>query len=340
MAPEDSAPAAGSASPTSAHPGEPKASGKGRRRRRRSSGSGSNSRTVLLWLAAVVMGVCLIGAPLACGAVHRPIIFIVTGLTAALALLTAGLAFRNQAALKPAIVMVFPILFLAITALQIIPLPWGLRARLDPAGSELLSLAGLSGSQPFSLDPPATYLRLAEAAAALIAGSAAMVLTASRRLRYATLGLVAASGVVGLMVGLGHRAVFEDKIYGLFQHSRGLLVGPFINVNHTAEFLELAAFAALAFAFGRPSRDGQRVWKVIAMMLAAGALSTLSRGSVLALGCGALTWFLLAPKSEEGEPLHRSRFVALILSLVMVMGIALSFGAEGLLDRLDRKSVV
>jgi O-antigen ligase/tetratricopeptide (TPR) repeat protein len=293
---------------------------------------------VLLRLAAVIMGVCLIGAPLACGAVHRPIIFIVTGLAVALAALTAGLAFRNQAALKPAIAMVFPILFLVITALQIIPLPWGLRARLDPAGTELLALAGLSGPQPFSLDPPATYLRFAEAAAALIVGSAAMVLTASRRLRNAAMALVAVSGVVGLMVGLGHRAAFEDKIYGLFQHSRGLLVGPFINVNHTAELLELAAFAALAFAFGRPSRDGQRIWKVIATVLAAGALSTLSRGAVLALGCGALTWFLLAPKSEEGEPLHRSRFVALILGLVTVVGIALSFGAEGLLDRFSENT--
>lgn len=301
MAPEDSAPAVVSASPTSAPSGEPKASGKGRHRRRRNGDSGS--RTLLLRIAAVVMGVCLIGAPLACGAVHRPIIFVVTGLAVLLALLTAALATRGQAALKPHIAMVFPLLFLVIAAAQIIPLPWGLRARLDPAGSDLLALAQLSGAQPFSLDPPATTLRLAEAAAALIVGIAALVLTASRRLRYAATGLVAASGVVALLVGLGHRAAFEDKIYGLFQHSRGLLVGPFINVNHTAEFLELAAFAALAFGFSRQSRDGQRVWKVLATVLAAGALSTLSRGSVLALGCGALTWFLLAPKSEEGEPL-------------------------------------
>jgi hypothetical protein len=63
MAPEDSAPAVVSASPTSAPPGEPRASGKGKRRRRRNGDSGS--RTLLLRIVAVVMGVCLIGAPLA-----------------------------------------------------------------------------------------------------------------------------------------------------------------------------------------------------------------------------------------------------------------------------------
>ena len=77
------------------------------------------------------------------------------------------------------------------TAAAAFPSRSGLRARLDPAGSDLLALAQLSGAQPFSLDPPATYLRLAEAAAALIVGTAALVLTASRRLRYATIGLVA-----------------------------------------------------------------------------------------------------------------------------------------------------
>ena len=338
MAAEDAALLAVAPIPTSGPVGEAQASDEPRRKRRRHRSSGLDSRTVLLWVTAVVLGLAIVGAPLACGAVHRPVIFVVLGLSAALALLTAALSYRSQTGLKPHIAMALPMLFLLVAAVQVIPIPWGLRARLDPAGSELLRLAGLSGPQPFSLDPPVTYLRFAEAAATLIVGTAALVLTASRRLRFAATGLVAASGVIALMVGLGHRAAFEDKIYGMFHYGRGLLVGPFINPNHTAEFLELAAFAALAFAFARPSRDGQRVWKIIAAVLAAGALSTLSRGSVLAIGCGALTWFLLAPKSDEGEPLQRSRFVALIIGLVIVVGIAIGFGAEGLLDRFAESS--
>ena len=331
MAAEHNAPMAPSAVPAGGSVGDVRASGGRRRRHRRSSPA--DSRTLLLGVTAVVLGALIVGAPLAVGAVHRPVVFAVLGLAAALALLTAALAYRNHAELKPHIAMALPMLFVLIAALQIIPIPSGLRAFIDPAGSGLLGLGHLAGPQPLSLDPPATYLRFGEAAASLAVAAAALLLAASRRLRFTAIGLVAASGLTALVVGVGHRAFFEDKIYSVFRASRGLPVGPFINPNHTAEFLELAAFAALAFAFARPSRDGQRVWKVIAAVLAAGALSTLSRGSLLALGSGAMVWFLLAPMSDEGEPLHRTRFAAVFLGLVVVVGIALGFGAAGLLDR-------
>jgi tetratricopeptide (TPR) repeat protein len=284
--------------------------------------------------AAILLGVAVAGAPLACGAVHRPILFAVLGVVAALALATAGLAAGSKSDFKPHLALALPILLLLISAAQIVPIPAALRALLDPAGSELLRLARLTGAQPLSLDPPETYLRLAEAAAALAVGLAALVLSSGRRMRFVATGLVAAGGLAALVVGLGHRAVSEDKVYGLVAPSRGLPVGPFINPNHTAEFLELAAFAALAFAFARPSRDGQRIWKIAAAVLAAGALSALSRGSVLALGAGALTWFLLAPRSDDGEPFHRGRFAAMLIGLVVIVGVALGFGAEKLASSL------
>jgi tetratricopeptide (TPR) repeat protein len=121
-------------------------------------------------------------------------------------------------------------------------------------------------------------------------------------------------------------------IFGHFSTSGGLLVGPFVNPNHTAEFLEISAFAALAFAFARTTSYGQRVWKLVAAVLAAGAISTLSRGSVLALGTGAFTWFVLAPRSDIGEPFHRSRFVAVLLALLVIVGITIGFGGDSIID--------
>jgi len=306
---------------------------RGRRRDRR-GGTGSRARTGLLLGAAILLGVAVAGAPLACGAVHRPILFALLGAVAALALATAGLAAGSKSDFKPHLALALPILLLLISAAQLVPIPAALRALLDPAGSELLRLARLTGAQPLSLDPPETYLRLAEAAAALAVGLAALVLSSGRRMRFVATGLVAAAGLAALVVGLGHRAISEDKVYGLVAPSRGLPVGPFINPNHTAEFLELAAFAALAFAFARPSRDGQRIWKIAAAVLAAGALSALSRGSVLALGAGALTWFLFAPRSDDGEPFHRGRFAAMLIGLVVIVGVALGFGAEKLASSL------
>jgi O-antigen ligase len=333
MAAEHNAPLAASPVPASIPAEESRRFGEGGRRHRRRGGGSSRSRTVVLWLTAVALGIAIVGAPLAVGAVHRPVVLVALGLSAVLSLLVAALAFRNQAELKPEVALALPMLLLLIAALQIIPVPPALHALIDPAGSELLALAQVQGSQPSSLDPPATYLELAKAAAALVVGLAALVLSSGRRFRFASMALVACAGLAALLVGLGHRAISEDLIYGVFPCSRGLPIGPFINRNHLAELLELAAFAALAFAFSRPSRDGQLVWKILAALLAAGALSALSRGSVLALGAGALTWFLLAPKSDEGEPLHRTRFAAVLIGLVVVVGLALGFGAEDLIAK-------
>jgi len=298
------------------------------RGRDRRSSRGPRSSAAPTYATAILLGILVIGAPLACGAVHRLTFVIALGLAALLALATTWLATRCKSKLATAVALAFPLFFLLTAAAQIIPLPANLRALLDPNGSALLALAGLKGAQPLSLDPPETYGEFAKAAAALCVALAALVLASGRRLRFVAPGMIASAGVLALASGLGHRAAAEAMIYGHFPTSGGLPVGPFINPNHTAEFLELSAFAALAFAFSRSTRDGQRVWKLLATVLAAGAITTLSRGSVLALGAGGLTWFALAPRSDEGEPFHRSKFVAVLLALLVVVGITIGFGGD------------
>ena len=289
---------------------------------------GPRSSATPTLLTAVLLGILVIGAPLACGAVHRVTFLITLGLSALLALATAWLATRCKSKLAVATALAFPLFFLVMATAQIIPLPAGLRTLLDPKGSALLALAGLKGAQPLSLDPPETYGELAKAAAALCVALAALLLASGRRLRFVAPGLVASAGLLAMAVGLGHRAADVSMIWGHFHTGGGLLVGTFVNPNHMAEFLELSAFAALAFAFARSTRDGQRIWKLFAGVLAAGAVSTLSRGSVLALGTGALAWFALAPRSDEGEPFHRSRFVAILLALLVVVGLTIGFGGD------------
>jgi O-antigen ligase/tetratricopeptide (TPR) repeat protein len=279
-------------------------------------------------VTAVLLAVLVIGTPLSVGGVHRPVVFAALVVAALLAISTTWLATRCRNHLGATLPMALPLFFLIAAAIQIIPLPAGLRSLLDPKGSALLALAGLQGAQPLSLDPPATYGELAKAAAGLCVALAALVLASGRRLRFVAPGLVASAGLAAIAIGLGHRAAAETQIFGSFSTSGGLLVGPFINPNHTAELLEISAFAALAFAVTRRTSYGQRVWKLVAAVLAAGAISTLSRGSVLALGVGAVTWFILAPESDEGEPLHRSRFVAALLALLVVVGIAIGFGGD------------
>jgi tetratricopeptide (TPR) repeat protein len=277
---------------------------------------------------AALLGVLLVGPPLTLGGVHRPTILAILGVAALLALATTWLAKDCRDNLATGVALALPLFFLVVAAAQIVPLPAGLRALIDPKGSALLALADLHGAQPLSLDPPETYAEFAKAAAALCVAIAALVLTSGRRVRFVVPGLIASTGLAAMAIGLGHRAAAESAIYGHFTTIGGLLVGPFVNPNHTAEFLEISAFAALAFAFARGTSYGQRVWKLIAAVLAAGAISTLSRGSVLALGAGALTWFVLAPRSDEGEPLHRSRFAAVLLALLFVVGATIGLGGD------------
>jgi hypothetical protein len=184
---------------------------------------------------------------------------------------------------------------------------------------------------PMSLDPPETHRELALAGAAAAVALAALVLSAGRRLRLAAPVLVAVAGLVALAVALGHRAAFESKIYGIYTTFGGVPVGPFINPNHEAELLELSAFTALALAYAATTRDRRRAWKAIAVLLAAGALATLSRGSVLALGADALAWLLFPVQSDEDAPRPPNRFLAVVPALVVVAGLTLSLGGEGVL---------
>jgi len=305
--------------------------GHGRRHHDRRSRRGLSSKAAPTFTTAALLGLLLVGAPLSLGAVHRPAVFVTLGVAALLALATAWLAKSCKSNLSTGLALALPLFFLLLAAVQIVPLPAGLRALFDPKGSALLALADLHGAQPLSLDPPETYGEFAKAAAALCVTLAALVLASGRRLRSVAPGLVASAGLAAVAIGLGHRAVNESMVYGHLRAGASLMVGPFINPNHTAEFLELSAFAALAFAFTRTTRDGQRLWKIAAAFLAAAAITTLSRGSLLALGLGALAWFVLAPRSDEGEPLHRSRFAAVLLALVVVVGATIGLGGDRIL---------
>jgi tetratricopeptide (TPR) repeat protein len=268
---------------------------------------------------------------LALGAVHRPALLAALAVAALLALVTAGLAWRSEQRFQPHISLVLPLCFVGIAAVQSLPLPAGLRASLDPAGFELAAGDRAGPAMPMSMDPPETRRELAVAGAAAGVALAALVLSAGRRLRLAVPVLVAVAGLATLAVGLGHRAAFESKIYGIYTTVSGVPVGPFINPNHEAELLELSAFTALALAYAATTRDRRRAWKAVAAFLAAGALSTISRGSVLALGAGALTWMLFPIHSDEDVSRSHNRFVAILLGLVIVAGLTLSLGGEGVL---------
>jgi Tfp pilus assembly protein PilF len=269
------------------------------------------------------------------------------GLSAAV----AGLALQGRS-LRMGVVALAPLLFVLVPLLQSLPLPPSLRGWLDPNGTSLLaensplpapaaSNTG-SSSRPLSLDPPNTRVDVGHAALALIAFLVAYHLASGQSNRYLILRAVALAGIAAVILGLGHRIFGITKLYGMFTSSRrSLLVGPFVNANHTAEFLELASCTCLACAFLKPSLLNRLGWLTGMALCAAGAVATLSRGAVLAMAMAGLMFVFLLYVMERGATVGRRRvslaWVLLILGSMVVIGAAL--GANQLIDRFKADAV-
>lgn len=254
-----------------------------------------------------------------------------------IACLAIGL-WRQGRELRIGRAVVLPIALLLIPLVQSLPLPLSLRTIIDPNGSALLRDNNLTQVQtwPLSLDPPATRVAIGEGAAALIVFLAAFHLASGRRWRNVLLRTLGVAGIAAVAIGLGHRVFGVPKLYGMFNvTARTPMIGPFVNSNHTAEFLELAAFVCLACSFQRQTTLNRVGWLVGVFLCTAGALATLSRGALLALAAAVLTFaFLLYIGRDGATPGRRRRSLAwgLFLLALLLLG-AGAFGANQLVER-------
>jgi tetratricopeptide (TPR) repeat protein len=273
------------------------------------------------------------------GAVHRAPLALIMGLVGvgiALLYLGAKLGGRD---IRTGSVALLPLAFLVIPAFQSIPIPLGLRAAVDPHGTALIADNALArpAAWPLSLDPPGTRAHIGKAAAALAIFLIAYHLASGRNRRHLLTRAVGLAGVAAVVVGIGHKIFGVAKIYGtLTSTHRTLLIGPFVNANHTAELLELAAFACLACSLQRPTALNRVGWLVGMVLCAGGAAATLSRGAVLAMAVGGLVLALLWRLARDGDNAGPSRkrswaWGALVVGLVILAGAALS--GEQLVDR-------
>jgi Flp pilus assembly protein TadD len=324
-------------------------SGSGRGRPRRTIQrvlGGARSATAVEVLSVLVV-VC---APLAVGAVHPQSIAVFAS-ASAISLLVAT-ARRPDAHLSWSL-LAAPVVLTALPLLQLVPLPSGFQAWANHESYQLLLDVGAGASfRPWTLDFPGTVFELAKAAAGLaIFVVASQVASPSRRRRNLYVHAVAYAGVAALLVGIGHRIWSIPLVYGHFGGSRPFLNGPFVNPNHNAEFLELAAFAGLAASLGSRSRLQSIFWSGAAISCAAGAIATLSRGSLLALTVGILTFgvamFLRTALPDPlGSPqavrVPRSRRVLpwILAGVASLIVLALALGAIAVVERITREGLL
>ena len=264
--------------------------------------------------------------------------------TCALALASLAVSGTPQRPLRTSVAVVLPLVLLAIPILQSIPLPMALRGLIDSAGNTLLLDNDLTTVRawPLSLDPVLTRECIGKAAAAVAAFLIAYHLASGQTKRHLVPRLIGLTGVAGVAIGLGHRILGFTEIYGLYAASpRSLLWGPFVNANHTAEFLELSTFACLACAFQRDNILNRYGWLTGMLMCAAGAIATLSRGALVGLFAGGVLFaFLRRLSVQDGTGLRRSVAAAWGVGVVvLIVGIAAALGAGGLIDRFKEGSL-
>ncbi len=307
-----------------------RASSPSRSRRRR--------RSATIWSTPLIIFAAAL-APLAAGGVHQSVILILCpAILLAVGILTVS-EWRAGNRISISAAAIFPAAFAFLTAVQLLPLPPGIIDRLDPQAAALLAQGGGgdAGWRPLTLDPPATRQVLVRAVMAFLIFLAAYHTATKRNGRTWILRSVAATGVAAVVIGLGHRIFAIPKIYGIFPNTRhlALLTGPFINSNHTAEFLELATFVGIACARQAPTQLGRIGWYAAAVTCAAGALATLSRSSVFALGVGAAFLAVAMVRERPSVPTARARpaWLPAAVGLIGVVVVAASIGAGQLLDR-------
>ena len=174
----------------------------------------------------------------------------------------------------------------AAAAIQLIPLPAGMLARLSPSTHGFLNsfdfayaLGAETGQawHPLSLSPRATAIALGMLAAfTLFLAGMTRALSSSRVRTLAS--LIVAFGVALALVGIVQKAAIGDhawagmKIYGFWKPANLLSTpyGPFVNKNHFAGWMLMGLPLALGLAMGRAEHAMRHVrggWRSAAVWL-------------------------------------------------------------------------
>jgi tetratricopeptide (TPR) repeat protein len=282
-------------------------------------------------------------APLLAGGVHRnTLILLMAVMAAGLALFSFGIAAQGRT-LRAGPMVLMTLLFLVVPVIQSIPIPQGARKGIDPMGTALLDDAfGAPRAWPLSLDPPLTRKDIGKAALALAIFVIAYHLASGQSRRHLVPRAVGAAGIAAVAIGIGHRLLGVSKLYGiLISTHRTLLIGPFVNANHTAELLELGAFACLACSFQRPTVLNRASWLLGTLLCVGGVAATLSRGGMAGLGMAVVMFVFLRYFAKDGGATHRRRaslaWGGFLLGLVVLGAAAL--GAGQLVDRFHANAV-
>jgi tetratricopeptide (TPR) repeat protein len=241
----------------------------------------------------------------------------------------------------------------AMTALQLAPLPSALLRLVNPTAYELrVAGARLAGEElaafvPLSLDPSGTLFELVKLSAYLALAYVVLRLAASERGRVRlfmslglAIGVAAAIGVINMLVE-------AHTLYGLYQprHAGSEFLGPLLNRNHFASLLAVGTLVSGGLALRANLLAQERLlWAAVAVLCLVESLLIQSRGAAigLALGLGVFGGVLLLQRWMQSRSRRESRpdlaKVTLPATIVVLCGLIMVvfFSAGGVGAQLSR----
>lgn len=314
-------------------------------------------------LVRVLVLALLAAAPLLAGAVHEPVFVPLLAASSAAGLLALRRARRDAARGGPAPPLPGGRLVLGLHALvlfQLVPMPPGVLRVVSPGSFAFHNdplLVPLEASRPISVSPADTLRGLAFLAGFSLLAQAVFREMGKEPWRRRLLRTVAGTGVALTVVALVQAASSQPRvIWGIFRPDWDWAVfGPYVNRNHFAGYLVMAAPVAIGFAlealfrlraaWGRGWRGALRLgeregvalvrWAAAAMVIVAGLVASQSRGGVSAFALAALALPLVA-RERRRTALGVAAFAGLGVLWIGLGGVLGAFAVRGVrASRLD-----
>jgi len=277
------------------------------------------------------LGLAILAAPMAIGAVHWPVWMGLAALSGALLTAYALLHFRRGYRLRFDGFVVVGLAMAAMMFLQLVPMGDGLLEKLSPGALSLLGKGRELGYEipgRLSLAPAETVRMLVTAGMALAIYLVAFNLAYRDNLGPRILAIVGFAGALVALAVFLHKFTGTRQILGFYEPTVGIdrrtmFFSTFVNNNNAAAFLNLSLMILAGqwqkAQFGR----NKGVYAVLVLLTGAASLSMMSRGGVAALMvAGAM---LIVFSRWVGGPRRSTGF-----SLVALLGIAVTVVCMGI----------